>query len=123
MAGSSSRLDEGKVAEPLDLVAHAQSVIEIYQVRAAAQQDMLTVVHNFASARMLIRRCPATHVGTALVERDLEAGIGERATGSKPGQSSADDGCCFHAMRCKNPRESTFSFSNSVRCTRSVNTS
>src|SRR5947209_1785823 len=99
------------------------------EIGAAAEKHMLAIVNYFTSARMLVGRGPPTNVWPLFKNRDVHAGIGQRAARGQPGQSSADYSyagfliCCHYAMRSRNPRESTFSFSQVVSRTRSVNTS
>src|SRR5215510_5919754 len=128
-AGASTRLDENQFLEPLNLIADAKLLVEVDQVGAAAEQHMLAVVHYFAGTRMFIRRRAPAHIRTALEQRDVKIGTSKRTAGGQPGETGANNCDSFllrfrrHAMRSRNPRESTLSFSQKLSWIRSVKTS
>ena len=65
-AGASAGLNKGELIEPLNFVAYAELLVEMNQVGAASQQDVLAIVHHLAGSRMLIRGRPAPNIRTAL---------------------------------------------------------
>src|SRR5579863_1411818 len=99
------------------------------QVGTALQEYVLAVVHNLAGSRMLIRRSSAADVGAALEQSNFESSVSKRAPSSQACQPAANNTDCLrlrfrrHVMRSRNPRKSTFSFSQRLRWTRSVKTS
>ena len=113
----SSRLDEGIALVPANLVFDADLAVEAEQVGAAAQQQVLAVVDRLRGAGKLVAGGASAKVGTPLVEPHAEAGVGQCATRSQPGESAA---CDRHrrlrrgahpASRRQKPFESTPSFS------------
>ena len=76
---------------PADFVFHSATPVEINQVGAAAEQHVLTVVDDLSSSWMLIRRCPATEIGTPLKQLDTISGVSQRAASSKASKTTADD--------------------------------
>jgi hypothetical protein len=63
---SSSRFQKGQFLIPANLVENSHTTIEVEQVCAAAEQDVLAIVNDLSRARMLIRRGPATEIRAAL---------------------------------------------------------
>src|SRR5689334_19795425 len=55
-AGAAARLEKCQLVKPADFVAHAQGFIEVNEVGATAEKDMLAVVQYFSGAGMLVRR-------------------------------------------------------------------
>jgi len=45
---------------------------------------VLAVIHDFAGAGMLVRRCSSAEIRTALEEGDAKSGIGQRASRGEP---------------------------------------
>src|SRR5215471_5592990 len=128
-AGAAAGLDENQFVEPLNFVADAELRVEVDQIGAAAEQHMLTVIYYFTSAGMFIGGSASAHVRPALEQGDVEIRTRERTTGGQSRQAAANDRYSIllsfrrHAMRSRNPRESTFSFSQKLRWIRSVRTS
>ena len=60
----------------------AQSVVEVDEIRAAAEQHVLAVVHDLAGGGQLVGGSASTEVGATLEELDEEAGVGESTAGS-----------------------------------------
>src|SRR5689334_22688467 len=61
------------------------------EIGAAAEEDVLAIVHNFAGAGMFIGGGASAHVGAALKESDLNSDMGERAACGEAGETTADD--------------------------------
>ena len=75
--GASARLKKSQPVVPANLVFDAQSLVELDQVGAAAEQHVLAVVHDFAGAGMLIRRSASAEIGTALEQGHAKAAAGQ----------------------------------------------
>src|SRR5262249_28128278 len=126
--GAAARLQEGHLVEPLNFAADTQELIKVREIGTAAEQQMLAVVDNFSGPGMLVGGGAAAEVRAALEQRDPESDVGQRAARSETSQAATDDShglrrSFHHAMRSRKPRESTRSFSQKVRLTRSVRTS
>src|ERR1019366_3728407 len=130
--GATSRKDERDLVVPADLLLHSEPPIELDEIGTAAQQDVLTVVHNFRGARQLIGGRAPTQIGTPLEQFNLVSGLGQRASCGKTGESAANNGdrrplrvwlSGAHARRFQNPLLSTASFSAVLKRTRCENTS
>ena len=65
-------LDKGHPIEPADVAFNSDSAIKGNQVGAAAKQNVLTVIDDFAGAGMLVGRCTSAEVRTALEEGHSE---------------------------------------------------
>jgi hypothetical protein len=74
------------------LVGDADAVVELEQVRAYAEENVLAVVDDFAGSGMLVGRCASAEIRPALKERDAKAGIGESAGGGESSQTTAGYG-------------------------------
>lgn len=90
-AGASAGFDEGQFIEPLNFVIYSKLLIEMDEIGAAAEQDVLAVVHHLAGAGMLIGRGASANVGASLKDCDLKTRIGKRAAGGQSGKTAADD--------------------------------
>ena len=88
--GTAARLEKSHPLVPANLVLDSDTPIELDQIRAAAEQNVLAVVHNLASARMLIGRCPAAQIGPALEEGDAKTVFRQHATGGQSRKSTPD---------------------------------
>src|SRR6185312_1103280 len=121
--------DKSERVIPANLVFHADALVEIDQVRAAAQQNVLAVVHNFAGARMFVGRSASPEVGTLFEEPDAESATRQGASGGQSGQAAANHGNCrgpllaHHKRRFTTPFPSISSFSLAARRTFSWKTS
>src|SRR5262249_28762947 len=75
---TSARFQEVKLAVKLDAVAHSQAIVEVEQVHAAAEQNVLTVVDGLGlDARRgadRVRRGAAAEKGPCFKQVHLEAG-------------------------------------------------
>ena len=78
-AGAAAGLDERHFVEPADFVFDADAVVELDQVGADAKKDVLAVIDDLAGAGMLVGGSASAEIGTALEQRDAEAGVGEGA--------------------------------------------
>src|SRR6185312_9221356 len=78
------RLDENQPVKPLNLFRGADSLIEIEQIGAAAQQHMLAVIDRLSRSGMFIRRSAAADVGPALKQRHMKTGISQSAGSREP---------------------------------------
>ena len=83
--------DEIHLVEPADLVGNANSFVELNQICAHAEEDMLAVVDDFSCAGMLVRRGAPAEERTLLKQRNAEAVIGKGASGGESGETASDD--------------------------------
>ncbi len=91
-AGAAAGLDESHLVIPADFVFHADALVELDQVGADAEENVLAVVDDFAGAGMFIGGSASAEIGAALEERHAEAGIGERAGCGEAGEAASGDG-------------------------------
>jgi len=91
-AAAAAGLDESHVFVPADLVGDTDAVVELNEVGADAEQDVLAVVDDFAGAGMLVGGGASPEVGAAFEESDAEAGVGEGAGSCESGEAAAGDG-------------------------------
>jgi hypothetical protein len=56
----SARFDERHTIEPANFIFNADGAVEGDQVGAEGEENVLAVVHDFAGARVLVRRSPST---------------------------------------------------------------
>ena len=76
---------------PANLVFHSDAPVELNQVGAAPEQDMLAVVDYFAGAGMLIGRGPAPQIRTPLEQSDPQAAFRQRTTRGQSCQPASHD--------------------------------
>ena len=62
--GAAAGLEESQAVIPANLVFGSDALVELDQVGTAAQQNVLAIVHDLASARVLVGRGPASQVWT-----------------------------------------------------------
>src|SRR5450432_3659900 len=81
----------------MDPVHHVQSLVEIQNVDAAAQQQMLAVVDNLgAVAWKRVGGGTPTQEPAGFEQIYLESGASERGGGSQSGQAAADNNRTGH---------------------------
>jgi len=76
---------------PLDLVEHAEAVVELEHVRAAAHHHMLAVVELDAAAHIVEARGAAAELDARLDQLDAPARVDRRDGGRDARDASADD--------------------------------
>jgi hypothetical protein len=69
-------------------------VVELHQISAEAEEDVLAVVDDFAGAGMFPGGGAASEEGTLLEKRDAESGVGQGAGGGESGEAASGDGDC-----------------------------
>ncbi len=79
--GPSSRLKKSQGIVPADLVFYSKTRIEVDEISAASEQNVLAIIYHFAGAGMLVGRSASTKKGTALKHGYLKATVGESTTG------------------------------------------
>src|SRR4029077_8910168 len=84
--GATSGLEKGHALKPANLVLNSDTLVELNQVGAAAEQNVLAVVHHFASARMLIGRGPSAKIRAPLEEGNAKTVFRQRTTGGQSGK-------------------------------------
>ena len=90
--GPPAGLEESHPLVPANLVFDSNTPVELDQVSAAAEQNVLTVVHHFTRPRMLIGGRPATQVRAALEEGDTKAVFRQCATGGQSCEAAPHHG-------------------------------
>jgi hypothetical protein len=86
-------------AVPLDVVEHAQPVVEVDEVCAAAQQHVLAVVEELIGAGVDQARGPAPQHLAALDDRRPVAGVRQAHRCGQAGKPATDHGDRFVARR------------------------
>jgi hypothetical protein len=74
------------------LIGDADVLVELNQVCADAEQDVLAVVDNFSSAGMLVGRCATAEERALLKERDPKPRVRQGAGGGESGEAASGDG-------------------------------
>jgi hypothetical protein len=87
----SGAVDESHRALPADQVADAQPAVEVEQIGAAAEQDVLAVVELLAGLGLFERSGAATQGSSGFEQCDGDAGGFEGDGGGHAGEPAADD--------------------------------
>src|SRR4051812_40332990 len=87
----SARFEEVQPRKPADFVLHSTSPIQVDQVGAAAEQDVLAVVDDLASPGVLIRRRPAAQIRTPFIQPHSVPHFRQGAARGKTGKSAANN--------------------------------
>ncbi len=80
--------------EPADLIGDTDVLVELHEVGADAEEDVLAVIDNFSGAGMLVRRGATAEERPLLEERDPKSRVGQGARGSESGEAASGDGGC-----------------------------
>ena len=91
LRSAAAGLDESESIEPSDPVGNSDAAIEVQQVGAASEQNMLTVVYSLACTGIFIGRSPASDERPALEEAYPKSCIGQCTPGRKASNSPAND--------------------------------
>jgi hypothetical protein len=91
LGSPAARLDERQAIEPANPVRSSDAPVKIEQIRAAAQENMLTVVDDLSRSGMLVGRSTPPDERPALEERNATSGVGQSTAGRESGDASADD--------------------------------
>lgn len=129
ISAPSTRFHERQPVVPADSVFDSESPIKIAEVGAAAEQDVLTVIDDFAGTGMFIRRSSTAKEWLAFEEGNRIPGVCERTCGGQSGEATTDYGdargrcSCLcgsprHVSRRQKPSARMRSFSRVVRRTR-----
>src|ERR1700676_36046 len=121
--GAASGLEKGHALKPANLVLNSNAPVELNQVGAAAEQNVLAVVHHFASAGMLIGRRPSTKIRAPLEEGDAKTAFHQRTTGGQSRKPASHHGNLWRlcpalrhqARRLTRPFPRMMTFSRTVR--------
>src|SRR5260370_24099944 len=71
------RIDKEEAVEELDFAGGADAAVEIVEVGAAAESDMLAIIHVFA-VRQHVGSCAAAEEGTLFEQTYTPAGFRQR---------------------------------------------
>jgi hypothetical protein len=74
------------------VIGRSDAFIELNQVRAQPEENVLAVVHNFTGSRMFVGRGAAAEKRTLFKERNPQPCIGQRASRGKSGEAASGDG-------------------------------
>src|SRR4051794_33736204 len=91
---ASAGLNVCETVVPTDLAFDSEAAVEIAEIGAAAEENVLAVVDDLAGAGMFIGGGASAEIGTLFEQRDAESGVGERAASGESGESAADNGDC-----------------------------
>jgi hypothetical protein len=114
-AGAAAGLDEGHVVIPADFIFDANAAIELDEIGANTKKHVLAVVDDFSGAGMFVGRGASPEIRASLEECDLQAGIGEGASGGETSETSAGDG----NRGSGEALDHTISLESGARCPRS----
>src|SRR3954463_10137567 len=84
---ASAGLNVCETVVPTDLAFDSEAAVEIAEIGAAAEENVLAVVDDLAGAGMFVGGGASTEIGTLLEKRDTESGIGECAPCGESGES------------------------------------
>src|SRR6185437_4510548 len=95
---------------PANLIFHANTLIELNDIRASAEQNMLAVVHHFSGAGMFVGGSAAAQVRTLFEEGDAETADRQSASGGQSREAAANHGNCRGALLAHHKRRFTTPF-------------
>ncbi len=87
-----ARFDKKEFFVEADLVAYAETSIEVEQIDAAAQEHVLAVIHHLAFFADRPGCGAAAQESAGFVKIDFETGTAQRRGRGEPGQSTSDNG-------------------------------
>src|SRR5712672_3232219 len=88
-AAATLRIEKHETVEKFNFVRGAHAAIEIVEIGAAAEGDMLAII-NVLAIRQNVRGCAAAEEGALLEEAYSPAGFSQRDAGRQPRQPAAD---------------------------------
>src|ERR1700692_3264073 len=84
-ANTAAGLDESHFVVPADFLFDANAAIELHQVGADAEENVLAIVDDFAGAGMFVGRGATAKIRPALEQGNPEARVGEGASCGEAG--------------------------------------
>src|ERR1700731_5452805 len=109
------RIEKEEPVKELDFAGGADAAVEIIEICAASQSDVLTIVNMLAVGQHVGRRA-ATKKGTLFKQTNAPAGFSQRDAGCQSRQPAADHDHAFqgYSLPCGGrsapwPRTSSFS--------------
>ncbi len=93
-AAAALRVKEHKTVEEFDFVAGADAMIEIFEISAAPEGDVLAVVDVLATGQD-VGGGAAAKKGALLKKTNAPAGLSQRDAGCQPRQPAADHDHAF----------------------------
>src|ERR1700722_1694294 len=88
-AGAAAGFDKSHVFVPADFIFDADAAVELHQVGADAEENVLAIVDDFAGAGMFVGRSASAEIRAALEQGDAEADGGESAGPSEASQAAS----------------------------------
>src|SRR5581483_11854630 len=99
-ASAASGFDHSDFIKPAQLILRADTTVQFNEIGAAAKEQVLAVVDDFACSRMLVRRGASANVRLALDQTYFVPGIGECLRCGEPSDTSTDDSNGFNRTTC-----------------------
>ena len=93
-AAAALGIEKKEAVKKFDFVRGADSPVEIFEVRAAAEGHVLAIIDVLA-VRQHVGRCAAAKEGTLFEQAHTPAGFSQRDAGCQPRQPAADDDHAF----------------------------
>jgi hypothetical protein len=88
-AAATLRIEKKQAVKEFDFVGRADAAVEVVKIGAAAERDVLAIVHVFA-IRQNVGSGPAAEEGPLLKESNAPAGFSQRDAGRQSRQPAAD---------------------------------
>jgi hypothetical protein len=88
------RIEKEEPVEELDFAGGADAPVEVFEICAASQSHMLTIVHMLAVGQH-VRRCAAAEEGTLFKQTYAPAGFSQCDAGCQSRQPAADHDHAF----------------------------
>ena len=88
-AGHALRVEKDEAVEEFYFVGGADALVKIFEIRAAAERDVLAIVHMLAIRQSIGRRA-AAEVGTLFEQTNAAACVSQRDAGRQPRQPAAN---------------------------------
>jgi hypothetical protein len=75
----------------MDLVEDADALVEADEIRATAEENVLTIVDDFTDAGVQIGTCAPTEITAPLHKTNVKARLGQGACRAHAGHAASDD--------------------------------
>ena len=100
-AGHALRVEEDETIEEFDFIGGADAFVKVFQIGAAAERDVLAVVHMFAIRQGIGSRA-AAEIGSLFEEANAAARVSQRDAGRQARQPAANHDHVFrgHYLDC-----------------------
>ena len=75
----------------MNFIGDTNALVELDEIRADAEKNVLAVVDDFARTRMLVGGSTSPEVGTLLENRNLESRVSQGAGRGQSGKAASGD--------------------------------